>query len=395
MNKLLVVTLKEVRESLRDRRTLLMLLLFVFVYPALLGLLLSDRIKSSEAARGSFIHVAVASAPGAPALVTFLRRHGAEATLVNSSTAAETAYSEDPERVGIVLAQQVGAGAAPSAAAPVPARLRETALYYDSTGVPASAYVKLVGLVQRFNVDAYRSQLAPEAVQAGALAPVVEHDVSSSAQRAGKQIAGFIGLFFMPAFFLCMSTVIDSSAGERERKTMEVLLAQPVKAAYLIGGKWIAAALVGMIGLALELVLVHLVMSTLPLAQIGLSWSLTLAQIAGLIVASLSLPLFAAAAELALALNARSYKEAQTTVGMLSLLPLLASVVFGMAQNSHAYAHLLPLISNQYLMAQLASGAVVPLSQYALTWLVNLAWAAPFVLYAVMRVQSPKYLATV
>lgn len=387
MNKLLVVMQKELRESLRDRRTLMMLLLFVFVYPALLGLLLSDRIKESGAARGSFVHVAVAAAPDAPALVDFLRRHGADAVVVSTSQGAATVYREDAERVGIVLDQQSLPG--------MPARIRQAALYYDSTGVPASAYVRLVGLVQQFNVEAYRRLLPHDAGQADALATIAEHDVSSSAQRAGRQIAGFIGLFFMPAFFLCMSTVIDNSAGERERKTMEVLLAQPVKARFLIAGKWLSASMVGIVGLALELALVHVVMSTLPLAQIGLSWSVTLPQIAGLIGASMTLPMFAAAAELALALNARSYKEAQTTVGMLALLPLVASVLFGMAQNSSDYAQLLPLIGNQYLMTQLASGTVVPASQYALTWLVNLAWAAPCVLYAVARVQSPKYLATV
>ncbi|MPQ58882.1 ABC transporter permease [Duganella sp. FT27W] len=386
MNKLLVVMQKEVRESLRDRRTLMMLLLFVFVYPAMLGMLLNNRIEEGGAARGHFVQVAVASSPDAPALVAFLRRSGADAAVVNDSNAAQTAHSGNPERVGIVL-EQTG----------MPARILQAALYYDSTGVPASAYVKLVGLVQQFNVEAYRRLLPPGQAEAdaGTLATVAEHDVSSSAQRAGRQIGGFIGLFFIPAFFLCMSTVIDNSAGERERKTMEVLLAQPVRALFLIIGKWLAAALVGMVGLTLELALVHIVMSTLPLAQIGLSWSVTLPQIAGLIVATLSLPLFAAAAELALALNARSYKEAQTTVGMLSLLPMVVSVAFGMAQNSSAWAQLLPLISNQYLMSQLASGAVVPPGQYALTWLVNLAWALPCVLYAVARVQSPKYLATV
>lgn len=387
MNQLWVVMQKELRESLRDRRTLMMLMLFVFVYPALLGLLLGDRIKEGGAQQGSFVHVAVAASPDAPALVDFLRRHGADAVIVAGSVHAETAHREDAERVGIVLEQQLAPGA--------PARIRQAALYYDSTGVPASAYVKLVGLVQQFNVEAYRRLLPQDAGQADALATIEEHDVSSSAQRAGRQIAGFIGLFFMPAFFLCMSTVIDSSAGERERKTMEVLLAQPIKARYLIGGKWLSASMVGIVGLALELALVHVVMSTLPLSQIGLSWSVTLPQIAGLIAATASLPMFAAAAELALALNARSYKEAQTTVGMLALLPLVASVVFGMAQNSHDYAQLLPLISNQYLMSQLASGAVVPPGQYALTWLVNLAWAVPFVLYAITRVQSPRYLATV
>ncbi|MET0319791.1 MAG: ABC transporter permease subunit [Duganella sp.] len=384
MNTLWVVMQKELRESLRDRRTLLLLLLFVFVYPALLGLLLSDRIQESGADRGSFAHVVVAASTDAPALAAFLRRQGADATVVAGRYAAETAYREDPERIGIVLDQQAPAG------------IRQAALYYDSTGVPPSAYVRLVGLVQQFNVDAYRRLLPPaQGGQTHALATVQEHDVSSSGQRAGQQIRGFIGLFFMPAFFLCMSTIIDNSAGERERKTMEVLLAQPIKAGYLIAGKWLGAAVVGIVGLSLELALVHGVMSWLPLAQIGLSWNVSTARITGLILATVSLPMFAAAAELALALNARSYKEAQTTVGMLAMLPLLASVLFGMFDNSSAHAQWLPLLSNQQLMSQLASGAAVPAGQYALTWLVNLAWAAPFILYAIARVQSPKYLATV
>lgn len=67
-----------------------------------------------------------------------------------------------------------------------------------------------------------------------------------------------------------------STAGERERRSLEVLMVQPMRARDLVVGKWLAASTLAAGGLALELIVAHGVLSRLPLEEIGMSWRLGL-----------------------------------------------------------------------------------------------------------------------
>jgi sodium transport system permease protein len=369
MNILTIVLGKELRESMRDRRTLIMLGVCVVVYPLLLALLLTKQIRSAEPQQ-TFIEVALheSSAP----LSTYLTQHHVKVHTVHDAGELSRSPSAQEGTVGIAKESS-----------------DDLTVYYDSTTVKTEAYQRLLGLLRDFNAQQF-ARAHPEAAQ---LPQLSEQDISSSALRAGDQIKGFIGMLFMPAFFFCMSTVIDATAGEKERRTAEVLLAQPLSPVSLIAGKWLSASLIGVVGLSAELLLVHGLMLSLPLEQIGMSWTVSTAEIIGLCIASASLPLLAAAVEMVLAINAKTYKEAQTTVGLTAMVPLLISVLAGVMGVAPHIAQALPMLSNHYLLQQLASGAHPGLMQYGSVFLINLLCAAPFLAFAVARISRPGYLA--
>ena len=141
-----------------------------------------------------------------------------------------------------------------------------------------------------------------------------------------------------------MSAAVDSTAGERERRSLEVLMSQPAEAWELVLGKWFAAASLSLIGVTFGLLLAHGILTWLPLEEIGMSWRVTTADLARVCLASIPLSLFAAAIQIAVAMNAKSFKEAQSTLSFLMLLPLLPGVVVSMMELKTAlWMYLVPI----------------------------------------------------
>jgi sodium transport system permease protein len=102
------------------------------------------------------------------------------------------------------------------------------------------------------------ARLLAHGVSPATLAPVQvqRYDTGTNASRSATVIGGILGALFIPAFMCGMSAAVDSTAGERERRSLEVLMAQPARAWELVVGKWLAAAC-WPVRRHLELVLAH------------------------------------------------------------------------------------------------------------------------------------------
>jgi sodium transport system permease protein len=189
---------------------------------------------------------------------------------------------------------------------------------------------------------------------------------------------------------------MDTTAGERERRSLELLLAQPVHPFELIAGKWIAAACLSMAGLTLELLLAHFILKWMPLEEIGMSWSLGLPQLLAICTASIPLCLFAAAIEIALAMNARSFKEAQAMMSFAILIPMLPAIVLPMLDVKTAdWMYLVPVLANQTLLSELAKGRDLGALPFLLTAGMSLLAALAAVAFATWRLRSERYVLSV
>jgi sodium transport system permease protein len=193
-----------------------------------------------------------------------------------------------------------------------------------------------------------------------------------------------------------MSTAVDSTAGERERRSMEVLMAQPIRAWELVVGKWLTAAFLAVSGLLLELTLAHAILSWLPLEEIGMSWSLNWADLALVCLASVPLCLFAAGLQVALAMNARSFKEAQSVLSFVMLVPLIPGVVVSMMELKTAtWMYMVPMLSNQTLLREMAKGGEVGALPFLLTFACSALGALLAVGFASWRMKSERYVLSV
>jgi sodium transport system permease protein len=193
-----------------------------------------------------------------------------------------------------------------------------------------------------------------------------------------------------------MSAAVDSTAGERERRSLEVLMAQPADSSQLIAGKWLAAGALGLIGMTAGLVLGHAILSWLPLEEIGLSWRVSWFQLALVILASIPLALLAAALQIAVAMNAKSFKEAQNLVSVLMIVPMLAGFVVPMLElKTGTWMYLVPSLANQTVLGEVAKGGDVGALPFVLTFVSSAVPALLAALFASWRMRSERYVLAV
>ena len=167
---------------------------------------------------------------------------------------------------------------------------------------------------------------------------------------------------------------------------------QAVRPFDLLAGNWMAAALVSVLGMTLELLVAHFILKWMPLEELGMSWRLSLPSMLMVIAVSIPLCLFAAAFEIALAMNAKSFKEAQTMMSFAILLPMLPVIVVPMLDlNTATWMYALPVLANKTLLLEVAKGQAIGLLPFVLTAGVPLLGAALAIGFATWRIKSERY----
>jgi sodium transport system permease protein len=158
----------------------------------------------------------------------------------------------------------------------------------------------------------------------------------------------------------------DRDASERERKSLEPLLTVPVTRATLLAGKIGATACFMLLSLALTLAGLSIVLSFLPLEQLGMSSSFGVStSIAAFLILAPIAPLGATLLTLVASFT-KSYKEAQTYLGLLLLVPTLP-VIAATIMNVKASAALMwvPSMSQHLLVTALIKNEPVAFTMVA------------------------------
>jgi sodium transport system permease protein len=391
--KFLVVYLKELRETLRDRRSMRLLVLMVVMYPLLIGFIMHRMIDSATKPEREGIELAVIGATNAPTLMAQLRQKNI--TIEQHGPMTETAITDLLRARKIVAVLRLGDKFTENYQAMRPALIE---LWYNSAAETGTKQRDVEEVLRAYSANISSARLLAHGVSPAIGMPIQlqRYDTGSSGARSAQYIGTLIGSLFFPVFMICVSAAIDSTAGERERRSLEVLLAQPARAIDLIAGKWLAAATLSIIGVTLELMLAHAVLKWTALEEIGMSWSLTTADMISVCIVTIPLALFAAALEIAVAMNARSLKEAQSMVGLVIILPLLPGLIVPVLDLTTAtWMYLVPVLGNLTLMRELAKGQVLGPLPYLLTFFTPLLLAFLAAGFAVWRLRSERYVLSV
>ena len=389
MNRFLVIWRKEVLDALRDKRSLMMLAVFVFIYPLVMWSTLTNVISKATKADRETNEVVVIGASHAPTLMQQLKQQGITVLERDDMTEdAITALLRERKQAAVI---RIPDSFSKDYQALRPAPIE---LWSDSAADQQSKLRRIEQVLRGYGNNIAQARLLAHGVSPAVLSPVPvqEYDTATGASRSGKIIGAIFGIFFVATFYFCLNLAIDTTAGERERKSLEILLAQPVKPLELIAGKWLAGALLCAVGLSLELIVGHFVLTSMPLEEISLSWRLGVPSLLLLIVVSLPLCLFAAAFEMALAMNSKSFKEAQTAVSFALLLPLIPVIVVPMLDlNTQNWMYAIPVLAEQTLMLELAKGNAVAPSAFLTASGVSLGLALLCVAFASWKLKSEKF----
>ena len=216
------------------------------------------------------------------------------------------------------------------------------------------------------------------------------------AATAGKALgtARMIIIFFILApFFTSMTAAIDSTAGERERQSLKPLLAQPVSPAALVLGKWGVSSLFGILGTAATIVLGLFLLRFAPLDALGIKLRSDFGTQAAMILLLLPLALAVAALQSLVAMLAKSFKEAQTYIQLITFAPLGVLMVGAFSdQRADGGRSYMPMTGHaELLTGLLAEGRADPL-QAALVTLSTLAIAVVALVWAQRQLGNEKLL---
>jgi sodium transport system permease protein len=316
-----IVFRKELTDALRDRRTLLVVLLSSVAIGPIVLIALSALVAGIEQ-RAEERTVLVAGIEHAPTLRNFFERQTYRIDAAPADYEARLVSQQLGDPV-LVLPQDFEAALARGEAPLVE-------IVSSSSNQRASQSTnRLVRLLRGFVQEQSLLRLAWRGVAPATLevVDIQERDLANPQSRAA-QLTGMLPFFIMMAvLYGALNAALDTTAGERERGSLEPLLMNPASRLSLVIGKWGAVAAVGMLIALLSC------LSFLP-AQ-GFLRSETLAALfqfggreASLFLALLA-PLAAALAAvmMAIAIRCRSFKEAQAnnTVVILgvSLLPMV------------------------------------------------------------------------
>jgi sodium transport system permease protein len=179
-------------------------------------------------------------------------------------------------------------------------------------------------------------------------------DVSTPSGRSGL-VLGMMSYFFIFALLMGgMYVAIDSTAGERERGSLEPLLSLPVTRARLIVGKMLAAALFMTLSLGLSLGAFYIAIQYIPLQEIGMTPNFGPRAVLTAFALLLPFVILGAALMTLVASFTKSYREAQTWLSVLMLAPTLPILIVSILQLRPRTEYMvIPSLSQHLLLVDL------------------------------------------
>jgi len=347
-----VVFRKELLETLRDKRTLfVMVAVPVFLYPVLL--IGTEQLFLFGARNLDAEPSPVAVIGDAPAALLDLVEASEALTLTAVAGDAVAAMRADQVMAVAVVGPDVDAD-----------DTRDVTLLFDAASDRSQrAHTQLRRVVEAWRDTILDRRLRDRGLPATFSSPVAVAD-SSIARPA--DMGGYTLGRVLPLLLVMMTVLgafypaIDLAAGEKERGTLETLMTAPVPPGAIVVGKFVTVALIGVTAAGLNLASMLLTFQTGALQvteAIGLEVSVPLISVAVIFLTLVPLAVLFGAIFLAIAVRSGSFKEAQnalTPVYMLALFPAMLPVFPGI--DFGPVLALTPVAGVSFLFRDLMSG---------------------------------------
>jgi len=382
LRRLWVIIQKEITDNLRDRRSVGNALFAVLINPLLYVLLFGflNRTFTEQAERPLALHVL--GAANAPNLVQFLDQNNVD--ILEAPADAEAAVRRGDLDVVLVIPEEFR----DQFTTAQPAQVR---LLVDESNTGSSfALNRAQSLISQ-----YSSQIGGLRLIARGVSPAINVAVPvetvnvapATAEGGGSFVLNLLPVVMMTAvFYGGFYLAVDTTAGERERKSLEPLLLNPVPRRDILLGKFVAVfaftLLATFLATALFLVLLGVPqIQAFTNIQLNVGWDVILTAVALMIPVAF----MAVALEMLVASYARSVKEAQTYTQLVAFAGFLPSLFLSVLPiRPQEWMHLIPTIGQLYFINDVSRGLPLDIAQVIAASLVTLAIGA-VALFAAMR----------
>lgn len=335
------VYLKELTELLRDKKTLIFVILLpVLIFPVLfgvMGLVMSNVSRQAEAEEHRYVLINADKAAEFSDALFYHKNFKKMTTDLTEPAALKQAIRDGKFDVAIVI---------PADFDPAASNIQQSKwlLIHNSSSQLDMISKHFNELLKTYSTKLQQAKLVALGVSVDNIPAVLEPvaveklNTAESRENIGELIGGWIAYLLIP---LCLAgasyPAMDIGAGEKERGTLETLLICPVARTAIVLGKFLTVLTTGLLTAAITVVSFgswgYLIGSLAGVDVVAKTMS-TLGLLDLTLILALLIPLTAtlAAVLLSLSIYARSYKEAQNYLGPLTiivLMPLVISILPG------------------------------------------------------------------
>ncbi len=359
MSALITVFKKELKDMFRDRRTVAISL----VIGTLLGPLLMFGMIKLMANRVSTqmekpLTLAVEGVEHAPNLIDWLE--GQNIVIKPAPKNIDAAIADQSEDVVMRISPDYGTQWRKS----LPAKVE---LIHDSTRQDASIPVQRVeNLLENYSRTVGTLRLLARGVSPTAIQSVqiAHRDLATPQSRAGQILSFLPYLLILTAFLGGAYLIIDVTAGERERQSLEPLLATPASRTSIMSGKILAACVFGLISLVISLMAFKICF--LFSTGLGVKVELLMSTILLLLLVLIPILLIGACLLTLIAASVKSVKEAQSYMSILMMLPLLPTIILMVNPvKNQVWMFAVPFLSQNQMIMKLVRGEMISNMEWA------------------------------
>lgn len=322
LQRIAVISFKEIKDNFRDRRSMLSALVNPLLGPVIMVIMVVIVGKAFFSdVRESAVLLPVVGAENAPSLIQYLEQNNVE--IISAPENIEDAVRNGDLEVALIIPVDYSE----TFTSGIPATVQ---LVLDSSRQSALVSIEKV----RSLLNSYNSQIGSLRLLARGINPSVISPLAiETLDVSTPQTQVLIFLNTLPYFIVLvvfvggMHVIIDATAGERERGSLEPLLINPVKRWEFVLGKLIASIPYVVGGLIVNLGAFAIAFNAFPLEDfVGFQLTIDVAALFKIFWLALPMTILASALQMIIATYARSYKEAQTYTGLLPLIPALPGI---------------------------------------------------------------------
>jgi sodium transport system permease protein len=387
MRRVVTVFAKELVDTLRDRRTMLVTLgTAALAGPIFLMLIFNMIARQADRARD--VTLPVQGAAHAPALIAFLERQ--QVNVVPAPDDYEAKIRAGELDVVMIVDPAFADDVAKGKAATV-------RLVYDRSRDRARATIEQAETLLR----AYGRQWGQSRLLLRGIAPEVGNPLNvDSVNLATPQQSGALVLFLVAYYGLFasimggMAVALDSTAGERERQSLEPLLMTPARPIEIVTGKWLATSTLNAAVVLVTLVGFWATLAFAPLPPVGIPFLFGVQELVRFFAVLVPMILLLPAVLLWVGTRGRTYKEAQANVSVIMfVVALIPMVQLFMQRREPDWIAIVPVSGQYALLNRALRGEGLPAAELAMSWIVPVALIA-IALAAVARLWSRESILT-
>jgi len=390
LRSLWTILAKEVTDNIRDRRTLTTMAMSIVIGPLLMfGFIwFAEKTVKEETdlVNAEAIQLPVAGADYAPNLMNWLRQNNID--ILDPPSDIERSISKGEHRVVLLIDENYPTSFAKGTTAPL-------RLIHDSsiTGLEQISFHTVKNAIQSYGRQVGSLRLMSRGISPEVVQPIRVNisDVATPQARNGQILTMMPYLIIMFIMAGGMYLAIDTTAGEREKGSLEPLLTQPVKRHIVLLAKLGATTVFSSLTFLLVLIGLALAFKYMPIDSISLSVGPV--KVIKVFISCLPFVFVACSLMVLLASFTKSYKEAQSYLGMVMLVPSLPLIMLAFLSPEPSINNMwVPSLSQGLIIIETLKGEDIPLSLIGLSMIASAVLATIFSWIAVKLYQRERIL---